>query len=94
MGDIRVNENVLFVLDRVTGMEENSEEYHAEPAKNEVEAIEVMRHYRENVTLQYCPIKLQLIAPSSSYLLIYIAHKSGLKYRYKLCNIKRSLHFE
>ncbi|XP_077281446.1 salivary gland-expressed bHLH isoform X1 [Temnothorax americanus] len=37
MGDIRVNEDVLFVLDRVSGMEQNSEEYHAEPAKNESE---------------------------------------------------------
>ncbi|XP_011881672.1 PREDICTED: uncharacterized protein LOC105569649 isoform X2 [Vollenhovia emeryi] len=37
MGDIRVNEDVLFVLDRVPGMEQNSEEYRAEPAKNESE---------------------------------------------------------
>lgn len=50
MGDIRVNEDVPFVLDRVSAMEQNSEEYRAEPVKNEVEAIEVMRHYRKNVT--------------------------------------------
>ncbi|KAL0122703.1 hypothetical protein PUN28_007415 [Cardiocondyla obscurior] len=37
MGDIRVNEDVLFVLDRVSGMEQNSEEYRAEPVKNESE---------------------------------------------------------
>ncbi|XP_018316004.1 uncharacterized protein sage isoform X2 [Mycetomoellerius zeteki] len=48
MGDIRVNEDVPFVLDRVSAMEQNSEEYCAEPVKNEVEAIEVMRHYRKN----------------------------------------------
>ncbi|XP_011062381.1 PREDICTED: uncharacterized protein LOC105150777 isoform X2 [Acromyrmex echinatior] len=48
MGDIRVNEDVPFVLDRVSAMEQNSEEYRAEPVKNEVEAIEVMRHYHKN----------------------------------------------
>ncbi|KYN37166.1 hypothetical protein ALC56_08957 [Trachymyrmex septentrionalis] len=37
MGDIRVNEDVPFVLDRVSAMEQNSEEYHAEPVKNESE---------------------------------------------------------
>jgi len=37
MGDIRVNEDVPFVLDRVSGMEQNSEEYRVEPVKNEVE---------------------------------------------------------
>ncbi|KAG5311006.1 MESP2 protein, partial [Acromyrmex insinuator] len=37
MGDIRVNEDVPFVLDRVSAMEQNSEEYRAEPVKNESE---------------------------------------------------------
>ncbi|RLU14967.1 hypothetical protein DMN91_012854 [Ooceraea biroi] len=38
MDDTRVNEEVTFVLDRVSRMEQNSEEYRVEPAKNEVEA--------------------------------------------------------
>lgn len=37
MGDIRVNEDVPFVLDRVSGMEQNSAEYRAETVKNESE---------------------------------------------------------
>lgn len=36
MGDTRVNEEVPFVLDQVPTMEQNSEEYRAEPPKNEV----------------------------------------------------------
>lgn len=56
MGDIRVNEDVLFVLDRVSGMEQNSEEYRVEPVKNEVKAVEVMQHCRKNLTSQYCSI--------------------------------------
>ncbi|EZA61354.1 Myogenic factor [Ooceraea biroi] len=35
MDDTRVNEEVTFVLDRVSRMEQNSEEYRVEPAKNE-----------------------------------------------------------
>lgn len=45
MDDTRVNEEMPFVLDRVPKMEENSEEYRVEPARNEVEAK------RGNVTL-------------------------------------------
>lgn len=61
MDDIRVNEDVPFVLDRMSGMEQNLKEYHTEPAKNEGEAIGAMQHYHKNVTPQYCPI-IQLIA--------------------------------
>ncbi|XP_020280099.1 uncharacterized protein LOC109852919 [Pseudomyrmex gracilis] len=37
MGDTRVNEEVPFALDRMTGMDQNPEEYRAEPTKNESE---------------------------------------------------------
>lgn len=36
MGDTRVNEEVPFTLDRMTGMNQNPEDYRAEPTKNEV----------------------------------------------------------
>ncbi|KAL6255728.1 hypothetical protein P5V15_012971 [Pogonomyrmex californicus] len=48
MGDIRVNEDVRFVLDQVS-MEQNSEEYCAEPKNiHEIEAIGAMRHCHKN----------------------------------------------
>lgn len=37
MDDTGINEEMPFVLDRVSMMEQNSDEYRAEPAKNEVE---------------------------------------------------------
>lgn len=92
MGDIGVNEDVPFVLDRVSGMEQNSKEYHTKPAKNEGEAVGAMGHYHKNVTPQYCPI-IQLIAVI--FLFIYFAHKSERKYRYKLLEYKffRTVYF-
>lgn len=44
MDDIGVDEKVPFVLDQVSRMGQNLEEYRAELMKNEVEAIEVTRH--------------------------------------------------
>jgi len=60
MGDIRVNEDVPFVLDRVSGMEQNSEEYRVEPVKNEVAIEMILATLDKNVTPQYWPI-MQLI---------------------------------
>lgn len=45
MDDIRINEEMSFVLDRVPVMEQNSDEYRAESAKNEVE-VKFMAHNR------------------------------------------------
>jgi len=38
MDDTRVNDEMPFVLDRVSRMEQNPEEYRADPANHEVEA--------------------------------------------------------
>jgi len=38
MDDTRINDEMPFMLDRVSRMEQNPEEYRADPAKNEVEA--------------------------------------------------------
>lgn len=90
MGDIRVNEDVLFVLDRVSGMEQSTEEYRAEPTKNEVEAIEIMRHYCKNVTPQYCPIICNFIIFLFTYLLCAQIWRSNIDVNF--CSIKRSCH--